>query len=220
MVRPAERFAVNVAHEQPALALAPRSLRPSLPIVVVVAAVLGTGIGGLLPADLATTQGSRLAATGPTAAETDLAAIEPAAGPATAMLLPRAPDDGFYAPVQFDRVAVTMRLEPTAPTTILSPSDAQRLSVAGTVAPIVNVREVRLGVAKAGPVALAVASPDLPSSILGADLLDRLAVCRSKATACDWPHAEACLLRPRERIISIAGVSGKPSSARAGRVEG
>ena len=70
----------------------------------------------------------------------DIAAIEPAAGPAKPMvvtesrecpLIARAPDGAFYATAALDRVPVTVRLEPDRPDSVLVPRDAARLVPGG-----------------------------------------------------------------------------------------
>lgn len=169
MIRPAERFAVNIVREEPALRLTRPARWASLPALVGLAVVLGIGAGGMLPA-----RWPGMAALRPGA--TDPAAIEPAAGPSAPLELVMAPDRHFYAPVLVDRVPVAMLLEPNAAETLLSPSDAGRLAVGGAAGPLVEVGEIALGGARLGPVRLRVGPPETGASVLGADLLDRLAV--------------------------------------------
>jgi predicted aspartyl protease len=168
MIRPAERFAVNIVRDEPELRLTQPTRWSSLPVLIGIAAVLGAGLGGLLPAGV--DQTPRLAAVTPPAA------IEPAAGPAAPMLVARAPDEHFYAPVLMDSVPVTMQIEPATPSTLLTRSDAGRLSVGGAASELVVVEELTLGAARLGPVQLRVGSPEGGASVLGADILDRLAI--------------------------------------------
>ena len=174
MIRPAERFAVNLTHDESALRLSRPSRWSSLPMLIALAAVLGAGIGGMLPSGWGPATSPQLAAVAP--GEADPIAIEPAAGPGAPLLVPRAPDQHFYAPVLLDRIPVTMQLEPTVAETRLSPGDAGRLSVGGAASSVVQVAEVILGAARLGPVQLRVGPPDAAASVLGADILDRLAV--------------------------------------------
>ena len=102
--------------------------------------------------------------------------VTAAAGPGAPLLVPRAPDQHFYPPVLLDRIPVTMQLETTVAETRLSPGDAGRLSVGGAASSVVQVAEVILGAARLGPVQLRVGPPDVAASVLGADILDRLAV--------------------------------------------
>lgn len=169
MIRPAERFAVNIVREEPAPRLALPSRWSSLPALVVLAVLLGVGAGGMLPSRWPATATRQPNASDP-------AAIEPAAGPAAPLELVMAPDRRFYAPVLIDRVPVTMQLAPGAAQTLLSPGDAGRLSVGGAAGPMVEVAEIALGAARLGPVQLRVGPPETGASVLGADLLDRLAV--------------------------------------------
>ena len=169
MIRPAERFAVNIRRQEPVEAMA-RSSWLSLPTVVAIATMLGAGLGVVVPATRP----------GPTIATMDRApgpaAIEPAAGPATALEIARAPDRRFYAPVLLDSVPVTMELAPQAPRTLLAPSDAGRLAVGGAAASAVEIRTLELGPVRHGPVLLQLGPAGSATSVLGADLLDRLAV--------------------------------------------
>ncbi len=176
MIRPAERFAVNIAHDEPGLTLSRRSPWTSLPTMIALGAVLGAGIGGILPSSWGPVASPPPVAVAASSAGSGLAAIEPAAGPTGAMTVPRAPDERFYAPVLLDSIPITMQLEPTTPGTRLSPSDARRLAIGGAAGSVVHVGELRLGATQIGPVALPVGSPDAATSILGAELLDRLAV--------------------------------------------
>jgi hypothetical protein len=134
--------------------------------------VLGAGLGGMLPAGR--DPAPRTVAQGPGALVA--AQIEPAAGPAAALLVPMAADRGYYAPVLLDQVPVTMRLEPSSARTTLTPTDAGRLSVGGAAGPVVQVGELALGGSRLGPVQLQVGTADATASVLGSDLLDRLAI--------------------------------------------
>ena len=153
MIRPAERFAVNITHDEPALRLSRPSRWSSLPMLIALAAVLGAGIGGMLPSGWGPATSAQLAAVAP--GEAGPAAIEPAAGPGAPLLVPRAPDQHFYASVLLDRIPVTMQLEPAVPETRLSPGDAGRLSVGGAASSVVQVAEVDLGRRAARPGAAA-----------------------------------------------------------------
>lgn len=169
MIRPAERFAVNIRRHEPAEPMV-RSSWLSLPTVVAIAAVLGAGLGVIMPATRS----------GPTLATLDRAAspaaIEPAAGPGAVLEVTRAPDSRFYAPVLLDRVPVTMELAPQAPRTLLAPRDAGRLAVGGAAATEVAVHTLELGPVRHGPVVLQLGPAEAATSVLGADLLDRLAL--------------------------------------------
>jgi hypothetical protein len=174
MIRPAERFAVNIRRHEPIAQPALRSAWVSFPMVMALAAILGAGLSGIMPAGRAPT---------PPAAQATLerapapAAIEPAAGPANALDVTRAPDRRFYAPVLFDRVPVTMELAPQAHRTLLAPGDAGRLSVGrAAAATSMQVEMMELGPVRHGPVVLQLGPADATTSVLGADLLDRLAV--------------------------------------------
>jgi predicted aspartyl protease len=169
MPRPAERFAVNVVGDDDYVGPSPRSLRLSPVTLAVLAAILGTGIGGVLP-----TAWNLKAPASPgsgTAVAGRLAAIEPAAGPSSALVVNRAADQKFYAPVLLDEIAVTMRLDPDAPASALTLDDARRLSGPGAAGNEVHVARMRLGGIAVGPLALPVANADLGASVLGADLL-------------------------------------------------
>ena len=172
MVRPAHRFAVNIVRDEPSLRPYRSARWSSLPVLIGLAAVIGAGVGGMLPAGR--DPAPRLAAVGP--GELAPARIEPAAGPAAALLGPQAPDRSYYAPVLLDSVPVTMRLEPSASQTLLTPGDAGRLSVGGAAGPVVEVEELALGGSRLGPVRLGVGPGDAPASVLGSDILDRLAI--------------------------------------------
>ena len=82
----------------------------------------------------------------------------------------RAADQGFYAPVLLDEIAVTMRLDPDAPASALTLDDARRLSRPGVAGNEVHVARMRLGGIAIGPIALPT-DADLGASVLGADLL-------------------------------------------------
>ena len=109
--------------------------------------------------------------------------IEPAAGPsvelplelAPGLVIPRAPDGSFYAAVGIDQVPVAMRLEPTQPGSILSPSDAARLTGGDRGTHAVRVAELTLAGRRMGPVELQVGPNADAPSVLGAALLDKLA---------------------------------------------
>jgi hypothetical protein len=165
MIRPAERFAVNVIRREPAPFVAPRRLSP-LTTLALLAGLLGAGLGGILPAAWPPAPVLQLAFAP--------AAIEPAAGPAAVMDIPRAPDRRFYASVLLDRVPVTMELAPGASHSLLAPADAGRLAVGVAAGAAVPVTVLELGAARVGPVLLPVAGA--PASVLGADILDRMAV--------------------------------------------
>ncbi|MFO1050321.1 MAG: hypothetical protein U1E52_20780 [Geminicoccaceae bacterium] len=172
MLRPAERFSVNVIHRDEYIGPQRPIFRPSAPTLAILAAILGTGLGGLMPLwrqDLPT----RMAV--PTAPPSALAAIEPAAGPTAPFVVQQAADRGFYAPVLLDGIAVTMRLAPESSSSTLTPSDARRLVGDGSWHPL-QLAQLRLGPAATGPVTLPVADAD--ASVLGADLLDRLGAVR------------------------------------------
>jgi hypothetical protein len=162
MPRPAERFAVNVVGDDDYIGPSPRSLRLSPVTLAVLAAILGTTAWNLkAPAS----PGSGTAVAG------RLAAIEPAAGPSSALVVNRAADQEFYAPVLLDEIAVTMRPDPDAPASALTLDDARRLSGPGAAGNEVHVARMRLGGIAVGPLALPVANADLGASVLGADLL-------------------------------------------------
>jgi hypothetical protein len=163
---------VSVVRDDDYIGPSPRSLRLSPVTLAVLAAILGTGIGGVLPAAWNLKAPASLGSG--TAVAGRLAAIEPAAGPASALVVNRAADQGFYAPVMLDEIAVTMRLDPNAPASALTPDDARRLSGPGAAGNEVRVTRMRLGGIAMGPLALPVADADLAASVLGADLLDDL----------------------------------------------
>jgi hypothetical protein len=174
MIRPAERFSVNMAREAPALARPSQSLRPSPMALVVLAAALGIGAGGLAPTGWLTAPEHQHAALAPAVTERGLAAIEPAAGPPAALVLQRAPDAAFYTPVTLDGVPVTVRLVADAPGSALTVADARRLSPAATLPSVSEIAELRLGAARLGPVVLPTDRGGATVSVLGADVLDRL----------------------------------------------
>lgn len=170
MIQRNERFAVNVAPVEPEA-----NLRGSTPWLtsaaapLVLALLLGAGIGGLVP----TTVPPFGNATG--------ASIEPAAGPDPVpvqdqLLVARAPDGGFYFSAALDQVPIVVRLEPTQPHSVLRRDDAARLMPSGPLAPALRVGQLALGGLLSGPVTLQVDHGDLPASILGADVLDRFTI--------------------------------------------
>jgi hypothetical protein len=165
MIRPAERFPVNIAPDMASATMArPRVGRTAGPSLLMLALLVGAGIGGLLPTD------------GPDWQDAD-AAIEPAAGPvAVPQEVVRAPDGAFYVSVTLDRVPLVVRLDPSSPTSELRPADAMRLAPAGRLAETIDVSELELGGRTRGPLTLPVAGADSPVSVLGADLLDGFGV--------------------------------------------
>lgn len=165
MIRPAERFPINIAPDLASATMArPSAGRSAGPSLLMLALLVGAGIGGLLPT------------VGPDWQDAD-AAIEPAAGP---VLVPqdvvRAPDGAFYVAVALDRVPLVVRLDPSSPTSRLRPADADRLAPAGRLAETLVVRELALGGRTRGPLTLPVAHADSPVSLLGADILDGFGV--------------------------------------------
>lgn len=169
MVRPAERFSVNMAHQDDYIGPQPPIFRPSPLTLVVFAAILGVGAGGLLPA--AWWPAPYDAGPKQAGAEGGLALIEPAAGPAAGLAVPRAADRGFYAPVLLDGIALTMRLGPDAPASALAARDARRLAAVVDASGAITVDRMRLGGMVAGPLTLPVSDAEV--SVLGADLLRR-----------------------------------------------
>lgn len=168
MLRPAERFAVNIVHQDEYIGPRRPIFRPSAPTLAILAAIVGAGLGGLMPLwhqDASIPMAMR--ATAPPA----LAAIEPAAGLTVPLIVQQAADRGFYAPVLLDGIAVTMKLAPESPSSSLSRSDAGRLAGDASWHPL-QLAQLRLGPAAAGPITLPVADAD--ASVLGADLLGRL----------------------------------------------
>lgn len=169
MLRPAERFSVNIVRRDEYIGPQPSAFRPSPLTLVVLAAILGTGVGGVLPAawgpasDRAGVTQARLGR-GPTL-------IEPAAGPVGGLTVPRAADRGFYAPVLLDGIAVTMRLAPDSAASFLAARDARLLVAPDVAAGPITVDRMRLGSVVAGPLTLPVSDAD--ASVLGADLLER-----------------------------------------------
>src|SRR3954452_7859564 len=138
MIRPAERFNINIVAPEPRPA--PRVTRAwtspaSAATVVALAAILGSAVGGFLP------MGRIYFERSPVLAGTvgNPVGIEPAAGPPTgplvdavaSLLIPRAPDGSFYAAVAIDQVPIAMRVEPFQPDSSLSPHDAARLAGSG-----------------------------------------------------------------------------------------
>jgi hypothetical protein len=182
MIRPAERFNINIVAPEPRPT--PRVTRAwtspaSAATVVALAAILGSAVGGFLP------MGRIYFERSPVLAGTvgNPVGIEPAAGPPTgqlvdavaSLLIPRAPDGSFYAAVAIDQVPIAMRVEPFQPNSSLSPHDAARLAGSGHAKHAVRIAELSLAGRHLGPVELAVGpSADAPS-VLGASLLDRLA---------------------------------------------
>jgi hypothetical protein len=165
MIRPAERFPINIAPDMAAATMArPRAGRTAGPSLLMLALLVGAGIGGLLPT------------VGPDWQDAD-AAIEPAAGPG---LVPqevvRAPDGAFYLSVALDHVPLVVRLDPSSPNSELRPADARRLAPAGGLAETIDVSELALGGRTRGPLTLPVAHADSPVSVLGADILDGFGV--------------------------------------------
>lgn len=172
MLRPAERFSINIVHRDEYIGPQRPIFRPSAPTLALLAAILGAGLGGLMPLwrqDAPT----RIAVQ--TAPPSALAAIEPAAGPTAPFVVQQAADRGFYAPVLLDGIAVTMRLMPESTASSLSRSDARRLAGDASWHPL-QLAQLRLGPAATGPVTLPVAGAE--SSVLGADLLGRLGAVR------------------------------------------
>ena len=172
MLRPAERFSVNIVHRDEYIGPQPPVFRPSAPTLAILAAILGAGLGGLMPL---WRQDLPIRTALPTVPPSALAAIEPAAGPTVPFVVQQAADRGFYAPVLLDGIAVTMRLAPEASASSLTRSDARRLAHDASWHPL-QLAQLRLGPAATGPVTLPVTDAD--ASVLGADLLDRLGAVR------------------------------------------
>jgi hypothetical protein len=174
MLRPAERFSVNIVRRDEYIGPQPSVFRLSPLTLVVLAAILGTGLGGVLPAawgpasDRAGVTLARLAS--------DPAYIEPAAGPAGGLAVPRAADRGFYAPVLLDSIAVTMRLAPDTTASSLAARDARLLAAPDLAAGPITIGRMRLGGVVAGPLTLPVSDAD--ASVLGADLLEQFGTVR------------------------------------------
>ncbi|MGD9512368.1 MAG: hypothetical protein AB7I59_22595 [Geminicoccaceae bacterium] len=169
MLRPAERFSVNVVHQDEYIGPQPPIFRPSALTLVTFAAILGIGMGGLLPA--AWGPAPYRAAPSLADVESGLALIEPAAGPAGGLAVPRAADRAFYAPVLLDGIAVTMRLGPESPGSVLAGRDARLLAAAQAGSAEVAIQRMHLGGLTAGPLTLPVVDAEV--SVLGADLLQR-----------------------------------------------
>jgi hypothetical protein len=182
MIRPAERFNINIVTPEPRPA--PRLTRAwtspaSATNAVALAAILGSAVGGFVPTGRAYFERS------PVLAGTvgDPVGIEPAAGPpagqpvaaAASVVIPRAPDGSFYAAVAINQVPVAMRLEPFQPNSSLSPHDAARLAGSGHARHAVRVAELSLAGRHLGPVEIAVGPGADAPSVLGAGLLNRLA---------------------------------------------
>lgn len=175
MLRPAERFPVNIVHQGDYIGPQPPIFRPSPLTLALLATILGVGMGGLLPAAWGPAPyhaGPRLAGSEP-----GLALIEPAAGPTGGLSVPRAADRGFYAPVLLDGIAVTMRLGPDTLASSLAERDARLLATANAASRTITVEQMRLGGMIAGPLTLAVSDADV--SVLGADLLRRFGPVRT-----------------------------------------
>ena len=188
MIRPAERFTVNIVRPEPtpapslAMVRAGRmgsAGRVSAASFVALAAILGSAVGGFVPLGR-----SYFAHPPVMAGSMDIpGAVEPAAGPAdggsfapeSGLMIPRAPDGFFYAAVGIDRVPIAMRLELAKADSSLSPSDAARLAAGSRSGHALRVAEVTLAGRRTGPVELAIGSDGQASSVLGAGLLDRLA---------------------------------------------
>lgn len=169
MLRPAERFPVNIVPQDDYIGPQPPIFRPSPLTLVALAAVLGVGMGGVLPAAWGP---APYRAEPPLAGMSpELTLVEPAAGPTGGLAVPRAADRGFYAPVLLDGIAVTMRLGPEAPASSLARRDARLLAAADPGSGTVTVERLRLGGLTAGPLTLPVSDAD--GSVLGADLLRR-----------------------------------------------
>lgn len=171
MIRPAERFSVNIVRETPALARS-RPLHPSPAALVVLAAVLGIGAGGLAPTSWMAAPERQHATLAPAGSERGLAAIEPAAGPSAPLVLQRAPDAAFYAAATLDGVPVTVRLATDEPGSSLTVADARRLGATAPTA--IEIAELRLGAARVGPIVLPTEQGGAAVSVLGADVLERL----------------------------------------------
>ena len=175
MIRPAERFNVNIV--RPEIAPVPRLARvrvhwQSAPVAVALAALVGSAIGGVVPTAWSPVPGPALVA----GTAVDAAAIEPAAGPAAAATIARAPDGAFYAAVGIDRVPMVMRIDPSRERSMLSPHDAGRLGDGSRADGRVRIAELVLADRQAGPADLAVGSAAEPASVLDADLTEQLAV--------------------------------------------
>jgi predicted aspartyl protease len=175
MIRPAERFSVNIV--RPEFAPEPRLARARVhwqtaPLAIAVAALVGAAIGGIVPTGGPPGLGPAVVA----ATAVDPAAIEPAAGPAAAATVARAPDGAFYAAVGIDRVPIVMRLDPSREHSLLRSDDAVRLGDGSRADSRVRAAELELADRRTGPVEFAVGGAAEPASVLGADLLDRLAV--------------------------------------------
>lgn len=186
MIRPAERFTVNIPQPE-AMAESSRPLgwSLSLPTMLIAATIVGAGVGGIIPSGQPSFQALEPMLQTAQGTDVDLAAIEPAAGPAVSvggaaeqdpMLIARAPDGAFYAMAALDRVPVTMRLDPDRPGSLLVPRDAARLVPGGVAQPTVRVAQLALHGHVAGPVEMVVGAADAPTSVLGADLLADFAV--------------------------------------------
>jgi hypothetical protein len=184
MIRPAERFPVNIP--PPATATnAPRPLSwsVSMPVMLIAAAIVGAGIGGTIPSGRALFHPSDTTLQTAWGSAVEMAAIEPAAGPTVSsganpalVLLTRAPDGAFYATAASDRVPLTMRLGPSRSDSVLAPGDAARLVPGGVAQMTVRVAELALHGHVSGPVEQAVAGESVATSVLGADLLQDFTV--------------------------------------------
>jgi hypothetical protein len=175
MIRPAERFTVNVRPAEPMAQISrPSGWAWSMPSTLLAAALVGAAIGGVVPSGRPFSHSPETAVQTAQVAPDNVAQIEPAAGPAAAsgaQLIARAPDGAFYTTAALDRVPVTMRLEPDRQVSLLVPRDVARLVPGGVITPTVRVSELALHGRVAGPVEVAVSDVDAPVSLLGADLL-------------------------------------------------
>jgi hypothetical protein len=173
MMRPMERFAVRqTAPEIERGGPAPVVRNLSAPLLVGLAVALGAGLGGLLPAGAPAPAGATLPRLVAVLDEARRAlGIEPAAGVGEALVVQRAPDGGFYLPATLNHVPVTVRLDPTRPTSRVAPADAARLEPGAPTGPRLRLAELALGSWRAGPLEVEVGgSADAPP-VLGADAI-------------------------------------------------
>ena len=174
MIRPAERFAVNITQDEPALRLSRPSRWSSLPMLIALAAVLGAGIGGMLPSGWGPAMSPQLAAVAPgrrrprcdRTRRRPRCAAAGAEGTGSALLCTGAARPG----PGHDAARAHRRGDP--------PEPGRRWQAVGRGCGELGlqVAEVALGAARLGPVQLRVGPPDAAASVLGADILDRLAV--------------------------------------------